>query len=384
MVEKKAQRILIDILRSVLNESDCPEFVGNNISPDVLISVFRWAKKHDLAHIVSNYVYRNKIEVSSELGNKLQKEEIISVYRYEQMKYAYDEICASFDEYGIAYIPLKGAVLRPYYPVESIRTSCDIDILIHENELESAIKCLETKGYSCGAKEYHDVSLYSPNNIHLELHFNIQENMDFLDKVLKEAWNYAVLEQGSRYSFKKEFFVFHLYAHMAYHFLSGGCGIRALMDLWIMEHKMEAPYYCAEALLKKAGIYKFAGEISKVANDCFSANARDGFSDLVLDYIYIGGVYGSKENSIAVEKSRKNSTLIYAIKRLFLPYNSMVIAYPILKKAPYLLPIFWVIRWWEAVFDGKTKRIAKEINCANTLSNQKIEEVKAIRKRLGL
>lgn len=384
MGEKEVQLILVDILYSVLNSSKDTVSVCKNITPDILSAVYRLAKKHDLAHIVSNYVYHNSIEVSPEIRDKLQNEEIISVYRYEQMKYAYDEICGVFDEQGVAYIPLKGAVIRPYYPVESMRTSCDIDILIHESDLEVAIKCLKAKGYSCGEKAYHDISLYSSNNIHLELHFNIQENMGFLDEVLKDAWDYAVLEQGSRYAFKKEFFVFHVYAHMAYHFLSGGCGIRFLMDLWIMEHKMEAPFTCAETLLKKAGIYKFATKISKVANNCFSSNVRDEFSDLLLNYLFNGGIYGSKENSIAFQKSSKNSTFIYAVKRLFLPYKLMVIAYPVLKKAPYLLPFCWVNRWCKAIFGGKTKSIIKEINCANKITNQKTEEIKTLQKWLGL
>ena len=379
MNEKKAQIILIDILYSVLNNSNSRDLSCGNAASDVFRTIFPLAKKHDIAHIVSNYIYCNNIDVGSDLRDKFQKEELISIYRYEQMKYAYDEICNVFDEQGIAYIPLKGAVIRPYYPVESMRTSCDIDILIHENDLDVATKCLKDKGYSCGKKDYHDISLYSPNNIHLELHFSLQENMSFLDEVLKYAWDYAVVEEGSRYAFKKEFFVFHMYAHMAYHFLSGGCGIRALMDLWIMEHRMDAPYSCAESLLKKAGIYKFAIEISKLSNNCFSSNNQNSDSDLLLNYIFGGGIYGIKENSIAFQKSRKNSTIIYTLKRLFLPYNLMAIAYPVLKKAPYLLPFCWVMRWWKAILGGKTKRIIKEIDCANNVSDEKIEEIKAIK-----
>lgn len=123
-----------------------------------------------------------------------------------------------------------------------MRTSCDIDILIYEEDLEVAINSLETKGYRCGERNYHDVSLYSPSKIHLELHFNIQENMDNLDAVLKDAWEYAVPTNTSQYAFSKEFFAFHIFAHMAYHFVSGGCGIRSLLDIWVLKHKMGISY----------------------------------------------------------------------------------------------------------------------------------------------
>lgn len=384
MDEKKAQHILIEILYAAVNEVENNESIKEKITPDILPAVYRLAKKHNLAHVVSNFVYRNKIEIAQELQAQLQREEIMSVYMNEQMKYAFGIICGAFDEAGIAYIPLKGSVIRPYYPYESMRTSCDIDILIHEYDIDAAIRCLESKGYCCGNKHYHDISLYSPNKIHLELHFNIQENIDSLDVVLKNAWQYATLTKGCRYEFEKQFFVYHMYAHMAYHFLSGGCGIRSLLDIWVMEHKMDATYLCAEELLRKAGIYKFATEMSNIAEKCFSKNTEDVFADTVLKYIYSGGVYGSSENNIAVYKSKKNSSFLYLIERLFLPYNSMTVSYPILKKAPYLLPFCWIVRWIKALFGGKSKRIVSEMNCANNLSDERIKEVTAIRSRLGL
>lgn len=384
MNEKDAQTLLIEILFSVVNDEKSNPEIAKKVTPELLPHVCKLAKKHDLAHVVSRFIYQNNIEVDSDLKAKLVKEELTSVYRHERMKFAFDEICGAFDEIKISYLPLKGSVLRPYYPYESMRTSCDIDILIHESDLKSAITCLENKGYTCGEREYHDVSLYSPSKIHLELHFNIQENMDSLDTVLKDAWNYATLSQGSRYDFKTEFFVFHMYAHMAYHFLSGGCGIRSLLDIWVMEHKMNANYSHAEKLLKKAGIYKFAVEMSSISNKCFSLNERDEFSDLILKYIFSGGVYGCAENNMAVHKSRKTSSFGYLIKKVFLPYKAMAMIYPVLRKVPILLPFCWVIRCFSALFKGKTKRFASELSTVNKVSDDKVSEIIEIRSQLGL
>ena len=132
----------------------------------------------------------------------------MSVYRNEQIKYAYNQICDIFNNESIPYIPLKGSVIRPYYPEESMRTSCDIDILVREENLKTAIDALVKKGFKCGERHYHDVSLFSEAHVHLELHFNIQENIDKLDAVLKDAWQYAKLTDGSKYEFTNEFFVF--------------------------------------------------------------------------------------------------------------------------------------------------------------------------------
>ena len=145
----------------------------------------------------------------------------------------------------------------------------------------------------------------------MELHFNIQENIDKLDAVLKDAWQYAKLTDGSKYEFTNEFFVFYMFSHISYHFLSGGCGMKSLMDIWVMQHKMGVTYECAKGLLEKAGIYKFAAEISKLTEVCFSDKPKDEFSDTILSYILSGGVYGTSQNKIAVKKSTNKSTVTY-------------------------------------------------------------------------
>ena len=384
MNEREVQNILIELLRVSLNEESVDVSVKEKLTPEVLISVSNLAKRQDLAHIVAKFVHDNNVEIPCELWAKLQREEALSVYRYEQQKYALTEICRTFDESEISYIPLKGAVIRPFYPYESMRTSCDIDILIHESDLDFAVSKLESVGYRCKKRNYHDVSLFSPNNIHLELHFSIKENMDNLDAVLEDVWSYAELSEGKRYSLKKEFFVFQIYAHMAYHFISGGCGLKSLMDIWVLEHKMAAEYTLAEELLKKAGIYKFAEEMSSLADKCFGIEKRDDFSDLVLGYIFKGGVYGSFQNKIAIQKNKSGNSAFYVLKRLFLPYKSMIILYPILKKAPYLLPFCWILRWVKALFGGKTKVLATEITYINGVSESLSSDIKEIHSRLGL
>ncbi len=384
MDERDIQHILIEILGSQLKAAEPRESIKASLTPDVLSAVYRLAKKHDLAHIVSDFVYRNKLETEIEAADLLKREELTAFYRCEQLKYAYREICEAFDKAEIAYVPLKGSVIRPYYPNESVRTSCDIDILIHEADIEAAVECLTMVGYDLGERHYHEVSLYSTNKIHLELHFSIKENMESIDKVLDDAWGYAERADGSRYDFKKEFFVFHMYAHMAYHFLSGGCGIRSLMDIWVMEHKMDADYTLAEDLLKRAGIYKFAYEMSKIANKCFGEEGIDTSSDMILKYIFRGGMYGSSKNSLAVKTAETGSLFAYTLKRLFLPYESMKVLYPILKKVPILLPFCYVARWLGVIFGRKTKRIASEISFVSSISGDNIAEIKEIRRNLGL
>lgn len=384
MDEKEIRNILTEILYVAINELENTECIGSRLTPDTLARVYLLAKKHDLAHVVYDFVRRCGTDADAGLLASMQKDEFIAVYRDEQIKYAYEQICRALDGEQIAYIPLKGAVIRHFYPRPEMRTSCDIDILIRGTDLDAAIACLCAKGYRCGERNYHDVSLYSPNNIHLELHFSIQENMDNLDAVLKDAWEYAVPANGSRYMLTDEFFVFHIFAHMAYHFVTGGCGIRALLDIWVMEHKMGVSYRHGQELFKKAGIDKFAAEMSRLADLCFTKNTRDDFADKLLEYIFEGGVYGNAENRIALGRAKNKNSVGYALKRLFPPCSTMEITYPMLKKVHCLLPFCWMARWIKVVFGADTGRIAREMSWASNIPKEKVAEIRTICMRLGL
>lgn len=381
---KAIEDIFIKILRSELTETELDDSVKDQLTPDVVSALYSLANRHDLAYIALSSLHKCGLKNDDAVYSKLDQKAIMSVYRNEQIKYAFAQICDTFDQSSIPYIPLKGSVIRPFYPQESMRTSCDIDILVKEENLEAAIDALVQRGFKCGERNYHDVSLVSEANVHLELHFNIQENIGKLDAVLKDAWLYARLTNGSRYKFTDEFFVFHMFAHMSYHFLSGGCGIKSLMDIWIMEHKMGITYECAKELLEKASVYKFAAEISKLSEICFSGEPKDEFSDTILSYIFSGGVYGTSQNKIAVKKSKSKSTLLYAFQRLFLPYKSMVTLYPILHKLPFLLPFCWIARLCKMLFGGKAKHTIRELKTVNNVSDDKINTIILMRERLGL
>lgn len=384
MEVKTLHDILIELLRSELTETELDDFVKAQLTSDILYDLYSLAVRHDLAHIVFNALRKCEVQIDNALYAKFNEKAIVAVYRNEQIKYAYNIVCNVLNSAEIPYIPLKSSVIRLYYPQETMRTSCDIDILIKEEYLEHAIKLLINKGFKLKNKNYHDVLLVFGGNVSLELHFSINESIENLDNILQNAWDYAVPKCGSQYKFTDEFFVFYMFAHISYHFLSGGCGIKSLMDIWIMEHKMGLTHKCASQLLKNAQIYRFAEQINKLSNICFSKEPKDEFSDTIRSYIFSGGVYGTQQNKIAVKKSKTESTVLYAFNRFFLPYKSMTIAYPILQKLPILLPLCWIARLFKMFFNHKTRRTLKELKVAKDISDEKKNTVIQMRKHLGL
>ena len=102
---------------------------------------------------------------------------MLAVYRYEKINYELGRLRKVLNEAKIPFIPLKGSVLRRYYPEPWMRTSCDIDVLVHEEAVDQAAQIIVDKlGYAYEKKQYHDISLMSDGGVHLELHHTIKEN----------------------------------------------------------------------------------------------------------------------------------------------------------------------------------------------------------------
>ena len=75
---------------------------------------------------------------------------------------------------------------------------------------------------------------------------------------------------------------------------------------------------------------------------------------------------------------------LYRRSNGFLSYSVMTTAYPVLKKAPFLLPFCWIDRGAKALLEGKSGKIKKEISYAKHSSQAKIDEIKERRARIKL
>ena len=209
--------VMFKLLRSVFNKeeqfsSDEIKTVKENLKPLFLLS-----KKHDIAHLIGYALLKNNLinkQTDAEVYAKFNQEQVLAVFRYERINYTLNELCDALENAQIEFIPLKGSVIRDYYPEPWMRTSCDIDILIHESDLEKAVEVLTNNyGYIEKGKDSHDVSLFSPNNTHLELHYTLieEDEVNSSAEVLKNVWKYAESKEGLKYHkiLKDEYFYFY-------------------------------------------------------------------------------------------------------------------------------------------------------------------------------
>lgn len=105
------------------------------LTDEELVKLYKLSKSHDLAHLVGDVLIKNDLIGDGEIKAKFQKQIMLAVYRYEKINYELGRLRKVLNEAEIPFIPLKGSVIRQYYPEPWMRTSCDIDVLVHESDL---------------------------------------------------------------------------------------------------------------------------------------------------------------------------------------------------------------------------------------------------------
>ena len=318
-----------------------------------LEEVFKIAKKHNIITIIYYGALVCEIESNNPLMNQLFIETCKNIAISEQQMYAFREVCKAFDSNEIEYMPLKGTLLKKMYPKPEMRIMGDADILIKTEQYEEIKPIMQSLGYSEKTESDHEFIWFKAHSL-IELHKRIipSYNKDYF-AYYGDGWNLAKIIDGTRYAMTDEDNMIYLFTHFAKHYRDAGIGIKHIVDLWVYRncHKnMDEQYIKQE--LKKLQLYNFYENIVRTLSVWFEDNTPDEVTDFVTAVIFNSGVFGTKEAQIlssAVKtsktygnaKSVKNKKFLTAI---FLPYKSMCIVFPILKKAPYLLPIMWVVR----------------------------------------
>lgn len=379
------RELFFNLLRSALgyevNETDTPD-------TDALRELYKLSRSQDMAHLISYALSeRGLLPAEGEARDAFKKQENLAVYRHSLLTIEQERITAALESSGLDFIPLKGARIRALYPKGWMRTSCDIDILVREGELDGAIAALrDGLGYRVGKKEFHDISLYSKSGVHLELHFGICENIEQLDKLLSRVWEYArpVGEGKHEHTLDDNFFLFHHTAHMYYHFKSGGCGVKALIDLYLLRDALDIDAEQFGQMLTDTATMDFYRAMIHLTDVLFGNAEYTELDRQVEDFIITGGVYGTRESHITAARSEGGETRSYVIRRIFPSYRQLSGRYPLLKRYKILTPLFVVVRWFDIFSAKKRKKAMEEIATSASLGKEELDAASLLFSELGI
>lgn len=387
-MEKDTIYMLFSILRSIFNGDQVSDADKQLVTEDLLKDIVKLASKHDIAHLVALGIINNEL-VDEQTKSQLQQIVFRAVYRYEKQNYELKQVCEALEKAQIPFLPLKGSVIRKYYPESWMRTSCDIDVLVHKKNLRTAVSYLiENLKYTEHEQNSHDISLFSPSGNHIELHYDLVEDhiAGSSSKILADIWNVVLNKEDGSYHYEMPDDIFYFYhiAHMAKHFENGGCGIRPFIDLLILDNLQGVNRKKRDEILEQGNLLKFANVAHKLSRIWLTNEPYDLLSKQMEDYILRGGVYGNNENRITVQQQKKGGRIKYALSKIFIPYDVIKFHYPILQKHRWLTPFMEVRRWFKLIFCGHAKRTLNELKFNQTISADKADATKNFLESIGL
>ncbi len=360
------------------------------LSEEVMQELLEISGKQDLAHLVGAGLQKNGLpDKNSATYESFQLWQIKAVYRYEKLNFEYARLCEILEAAEIPFLPLKGSVIRCLYPEPWMRTSCDIDILVHQEDVEQmADYLIRDAGYTLHEKGTHDISLFSSGGQQLELHYRLieEERAKNATSILQTVWEQSAPKDGYRfwYEMNDEMFYYYHIAHIAKHFEHGGCGLRPFVDLWLLDRIPDADVDKRNQLLQRGGLLRFADVIRRMYALWMDGRELDWTFQQMQEFILNGGVYGTWENSVAMQQQKRGGRLAYVLSQIFIPYDVLKNHYPVLKKHPWLTPVMQVRRWCKLIFRGHTKRVMRVLRYNQSISRGQARDLKQLLEDLGL
>ena len=342
-------------------------------------ALYALAKMHSVGNIFYKAI-QDRTDVSNELKEKAKTQYLGNIHQQISQDYYAEQVFSELDKHNIPYMPLKGYYLRKLYPAPELRTSCDVDFFYDSNRTEDLNKIMQAQDFVEGQGGPNH-SVWQKGTITFEPHFYLLSDNGKFHAYYKNVWERLKNVEGSLYAFSDEDFYVFFIVHSAKHFTHGGFGIRTVLDIHIYNQakKLDREYLNGE--FEKLGLKKFVKALEELAKCWFMGKPMSEDTERISEYVMESGTYGVGLHRTILNNTKKNSVsgskISYFLKTLFLPYKQMRGRYHILKKAPILLPFYWVKRWCEVLFKRR-KNIKNTVNTMQQITNEKVKKYSKI------
>lgn len=352
--QKKEVEYLIHLLSCALNDNQVQK--REEVDYSTLLSL---AKKHQIFNIIFPLI-KDDEDVPQEYRDKFRNFNLSEISRMLVINNEREMVYDMLDENGIKYMPLKGLIIKKYYPLETMRQMSDNDILVDAKGRDIILSFMKKMGYKCVATGENSDDYHKPPYCTFEFHLSLFfKECDFYPE-FNNIWGNAYQDDERPYMYHMGLEDIYIYSvcHMYKHFSSAGCGIRFLADNYLFlkkeNNKLDWSYINSE--LEKYGILEYEKKCRKLAFDMFDENALDDDEIELLETFINYGIYGDGKirlartiNKMAEESSLEKAKKDYILKRLFPSKEKMVADNRILEKRPYLLPLYYIMRLFKAL-----------------------------------
>lgn len=355
---------LIHLLNTVIKDTE-PSEMPENLDFGKL---FETAAHHSVANTAYYAIEKLKRKPDAVLLSRWAEIRDREIIKDTTQLVELEIISEAFSSAGIRFILLKGSVLKNLYPQSDFRTMSDLDIYIDKEDMKKASAILTENGYHSHTLEegVHDV-YYKEPVMNVELHtglFGFDGNE--FNKIFTDLWKESVLADGTKYELSNDYFFAFLLAHGIKHYRTGGSGIRCFMDIYIYRKAFgeKIDLHKVRALFDSVRSKEMFDDFLMLSEAWFEGREYTKKIADMAEYIVRGGVYGSFEN-YTLYGMNKNGKWTFFFQRLFPTFDFMKEHYPILRKAPILLPFCWIKR----IIRALTKYRGQTVEKFNTFKN---------------
>lgn len=305
-----------------------------------------------------------------------------SIYKSENILHIWEQLKKECDEEGIYIIPLKGIVVRDYYPDPSFREMGDLDIL-YEGSISSVKKVMKQLGnnkFVAGMK--HDHYMFE-NGVHIEMHRELVDAITDYNSYYKNIWDKSISSEGSKFIRKltiDDQYIF-VFIHMKEHLAHQEFMFKMAMDIFLLNKSGVLNRTYIEEELRKIDLYTFEQNFLTVVNAWFNNEVvpeelRD-LSELLINFQQISIQQHVEQDAYASGGNK----YVYFKQRFFPALEQMESYYGWLKKAPVLLPVAWGMRIVSAAL-FRRQNVHKTFYRAKQFNPEILEQADAYRSLL--
>lgn len=369
----KYGKYLTSLISSVILNTQPPEpFEGIDWT-----KLFKLAKKHDTAVMIFPAIIN--MEFPEEARALFLNDKNRMVARSTRQTIEAENVMNELERNSIKYIKLKGSHIRKIYPFDYMRTFSDIDLCLSDEDRKKARPIMESLGYTFGgANEYHDE--YERDNFYFfELHSHIVPPSASYHAVFEEPFSKSVAVNGSKfcYEFNNEYLYLNLIFHLHKHFVRSGCGIRLFADLLVYENYVKnVDWNFIKSILKEYDLLDFFNTVQKLNEFFFYKKNADKNIKTIAEYIFKNQTSGINNNFVA--NFSFWGKIKYLLKIWFPPAKELAFRYPVLEKAPVLLPVCWVRRIFYSLFFNRSA-FTTQVNNVKKFNSEEFKEIKNAR-----
>jgi len=304
------------------------------------------------------------------------------------------ELDKVFRQENIPYIIVKGIDIAELWPSPKLRTTQDIDLVVHAEDKSRVHELLLSCGWENMSRQMFEWT-YAKNGCVLELHhclfYYAEMNAKPLQKYFADCWEFARQSAGSsRYHLERNFYFAFLLVHLYKHFFSCGVGFRFFLDIAIFLQNGGLDWERLEKDLRSIGIWDFTKICLAFCRKWFDISVPIETEELPNDF-YLDSTAQIMKNGLFGETNEKNrnSHEIYMLKKgsstwkVWLPMFFEVVfpsydlirsepVYSYVDGKPFLMPVVWLhrffLRFWERktmpqiffIFQGIDKQLIQE------------------------